>query len=79
MANWKATLPIFISLIIAGLGSFFVYRWVQQQTVPQKVVEVEKEAALVVVAALDLAPGTKLTSEISFTRNHFSDFVLLFH
>ncbi len=65
MGNWKAILPIFFSLAIAGGGSFFIYRWIEARTAPEEVVRVETVAAVpVVVAAMDLTWGTQLTAEM---------------
>jgi pilus assembly protein CpaB len=67
MGKWKAIIPIFLALIIAGTGSFVVYRWTETKTDPQKMTQVEEhqvETVQVVVAAGDLQWGTKLTKEM---------------
>ncbi len=84
MRNWKAILPVFLSLAIAGGGSFFIYRWIEERTAPKEVVRVETVAAVpVVVAAMDLTWGTQLTAEMlktlpflkeSLPVGHYSSF-----
>lgn len=68
MKNWKAVLPIALSLIIAAGGSVFIYHWLDRQTTPKEIVRVEKaeeiEAIPVAVAAMDLTWGTKITTEM---------------
>lgn len=65
MKNWKAILPIALSLVIALGGTFLIYRWIDRKTAPKEVIAVEKvDAVPVAVAAMDLAWGTKLTPEM---------------
>jgi pilus assembly protein CpaB len=64
MGNWKALIPIALSLVIALTGIFFLYQWLQKQRAPREVVKVESEAVPVSVAAVDLPWGTKLTPEM---------------
>ena len=64
MGNWKAIAPILLSLVIAVTGSFFLYRWINSRTASQQTVKVESEAIPVMVAAVDLSWGTKLTTEM---------------
>lgn len=68
MGRWKALVPIFLALVIAGVGSYFIYSWMQQQaSKPDSVATVEtdkSEIIQVAVAAIDLIPGTKLTPEM---------------
>ena len=64
MGRWKAVIPIVLALIIAAGGSFFLYKWIQRQTVPKEVVKVETEAVPVAVAAVDLPWGTKLERDM---------------
>ncbi|MEJ2660731.1 MAG: hypothetical protein P8Z73_08415 [Desulfobacteraceae bacterium] len=61
MKNWKATVPIFLSLVIAVGGSYFIYQWIQRKTAPKEIVRVEKTDAIpVTVAAMDLSWGTQI-------------------
>ncbi len=63
--NWKTFIPIFISLIIAFAGSFFLYQWMNKQKTPMEVVRVvEKDAVPVAVAAVNLPWGTKINPEM---------------
>lgn len=64
MSNWKAFAPILLSLVIAVAGSLFLYRWLDSRTSPQQTVKVETEAVEVIVAAVDLSWGVKLTPEM---------------
>lgn len=64
MKNWKAIVPIMLSFVIAIAGSVYIYRWINSQAAPKEVVKVEAEAAPVMVAAVDLAWGTRISSEL---------------
>lgn len=64
MGNWKAFAPILLSLVIALTGSIFLYRWINARTAPRQTVQVSSEAVPVIVAAVDLAWGAKLTPEM---------------
>ena len=65
MRKWKALLPIALALIIALTGSVVLYKWLNAQTRPKQVVQVESvEAVPIAVAALELAWGTQLTKEM---------------
>ena len=64
MGNLKAVVPIAVSLVIAFVGSYFIYMWIQKQQTPQQVVQVQAEAVPVVVAVSDLPWGTKLKPEM---------------
>lgn len=64
MINWKAILPISMSVVIAATGTYFLYRWTQAQKSTQEVVMVDVQAVPVAVASVDLPWGTKLTSEM---------------
>jgi pilus assembly protein CpaB len=64
MGNLKAVVPIAVSLVIAFVGSYFIYTWIQKQQTPQEVVQVQAEAVPVVVAGSDLPWGTKLKPEM---------------
>lgn len=64
MRNWKAAIPIVAALIVAVVGSAALHKWMKQQSAPKEVVEVKAETVPVVVAAIDLAWGTKLTPEM---------------
>lgn len=65
MKNWKATLPIVLALIIAVAGTYFIYQWLGNKMTPKEIVRMEKaETIPVIVAAMDLPWGTKLTKEM---------------
>ena len=76
MKNWKATVPILLSLVIAVGGSYFIYQWIQRSTAPKEIVKVEKvEAVPVMVAAIDLTWGTKITPEMVKTLPYLKESV----
>ena len=64
MGNLKAVIPIALSLVIAVVGSFFLYNWVQERTAPKEVVKVAADAVPVVVAAVNLPWGTQIKPEM---------------
>jgi pilus assembly protein CpaB len=65
MGNWRALVPVAISLVIAVAGSIFLYKWIERQRGPKEIVRVEKtEAAPIAVAAANLPWGTKLKPEM---------------
>jgi len=65
MRNWKALIPIAMSIIIAIVGTVFLYKWIERQRGPKEIVQVQKtEATPVVVAAGNLQWGTKIKSEM---------------
>jgi pilus assembly protein CpaB len=64
MGRWKAFIPIILALVVATGGSVFLYKWLQVQTAPAAVVQVEAQAVPVVVAAVDMNWGTKLSKEM---------------
>jgi pilus assembly protein CpaB len=65
MGNWRAYIPIAISLAIAVAGSIFLFHWIERQRGPKEIVKVEKtEASPIAVAAANLPWGTKLTPEM---------------
>ena len=63
MGNLKAVVPIALSLVIAVVGSFFLYNWVQMRTAPKEVVKVQADAVPVAVAAANLPWGTQIKPE----------------
>ena len=73
MGSMKAVIPIVISLVIAIVGSFIIYRWIQKQVTPTEVVKVEAEAIPVLVAKTDIPWGTKLTQEMVATTPFFKE------
>ena len=84
MGRWKAFIPIFLALVIAAGGSYFLYNWLQQRTAaPDVARKVEVETFPVVVAAVDLPWGTKLDNpeqlltvpylKQSMPAGHFTD------
>ena len=64
MRKWKAIAPILLSLVIALGGSFYLYRWINSRTTSKQTVKVASDAIPVMVAAVDLSWGTKLTPEM---------------
>jgi pilus assembly protein CpaB len=68
MGRWKALGPISLALVIAAISSYFIYSWMQQQTISPNVVTTvtsdKSDAVKVAVAAVDVVPGTKLSSEM---------------
>ena len=68
MGNLKVVVPIAVSLVIAFVGSYFIYMWIQKQQAPQQVVQVQAEAVPVVVAVSDLPWGTQLKPEMLTTK-----------
>jgi pilus assembly protein CpaB len=64
MGNLKAVVPIALSLVIAVVGSFFLYNWVQKRTAPKEIVRVEADAVPVAVAAANLVWGTQIKPEM---------------
>ncbi len=85
MGRWRAMGPIFLALVIAAAGSFFIYSWMQRQAAPKVVANVEPDKANIVqaeVAAVDMIPGTKISVEMikkgdflinSLEPGHFTD------
>ncbi len=74
MGRWRALIPIGLALVIAIVGSVFIYNWMQQQAQPDRVVEEvrrEKQKTVdVVVAFTDIEAGTKLTRENLTTEEY---------
>ena len=64
MGRWKAFIPIVLALMVATGGSIFLYKWLRAKTAPAEAVRVEAQVVPVVVAAVDLNWGTKLTKEM---------------
>jgi pilus assembly protein CpaB len=64
MGNWKAALPITLSLVIAIGGSYFLYQWIEKQRAPKAVIQVQAEAVPVSVSVGNLPWGTKLKPEM---------------
>ena len=64
MGNLKAVVPIALSLVIAVVGSFFLYNWVQKRTAPKEMVKLEADAVPVAVAAANLTWGTQIKAEM---------------
>jgi pilus assembly protein CpaB len=67
MGKWKAIFPIIAALVIAGVSSFLLYRWLQTQSVPKAGVNITATAVSVVTAKSDLIWGTKLTKDLITT------------
>jgi pilus assembly protein CpaB len=75
MGRWRALGPIVLALVIAGVGSYFIYSWMQQQArvsngkpAPEKAEKTE--SIKVVVANVNMVPGTKITSEMVRTEDY---------
>ena len=79
MRNWKAILPIALSLVIAAAGTYYIYQWTQRQTATQEVVMAEVEATPVAVATVDLPWGTKITGEMAKTSPFLKESVPVGH
>ena len=45
MGNYRTFIPITISLFIAAIGSFFLYKWIEKQRAPKEVVEVQGQSS----------------------------------
>jgi pilus assembly protein CpaB len=74
MGKLRSLLPIAISLIIAIVGTIFLYKWIEQQRGPKEVVQVEKiDAAPIVVSAGNLPWGTKLKPEMIKTAPYLRE------
>jgi pilus assembly protein CpaB len=73
MGNMRAVVPITISLLIALVGSWFVYTWVQSKQTPPQVVKVEADAVPVVVAVADIPWGTQLKPEMMKTSPYLRE------
>lgn len=72
MSNLKAFIPIVLSILIALGGSYFLYKWIKDKTVPQKQIIVkETKAVPVVVAKIPISWGTKITQEMVVTKPYF--------
>ena len=67
MGRWKAFIPVVLALVVATGGSLFLYKWLQAKTAPAATLKVESQAIPVVVAAVNLTWGTKLTKEMLTT------------
>jgi len=74
MGKLKALVPIAISLIIAIVGTVFLYKWIERQRGPKEIVKVEKiDAAPIVVSAGNLSWGTKLKPEMIKTAPYLKE------
>ena len=74
MNKLKAVIPIALALVFAATASVLLYNWMQKKTPPKEVVKVETTEALpVAVAALDLALGTQLDSDMIKTVPYLKD------
>lgn len=69
MKNWKAIMPIVLSLAIAITGSVYLYQWINHQAAPKEIIKVKAEATPVMVAAMDLPWGTQIASEMIKSRS----------
>lgn len=73
MGNWKAIFPILLALVIAVSGSYLAYQWIQKKTAPKETFRIEAEAVPVVVAAVDIPWGTKLSPEMVKTVSYLKE------
>ena len=73
MKNWKAVLPITLSLVIAIGGSYFLYQWIEGQRAPKEVIQVQAEAVPVAVSVGNLPWGTKLKAEMLKTAPYLKE------
>ena len=73
MGNWKAVLPITLSLVIAIGGSYFLYQWIERQRAPKEVIQVQAEATPVAVSVGNLPWGTKLKAEMLKTAPYLKE------
>ena len=74
MQRWRAIFSIALALVVALTASFFVYKWLQAQKAPKKMVTVvEQEAVSIVVVAVDLPWGTKLGPEMITSAPYFEE------
>ena len=64
MGKRRAIIVLALALAVASLTSFFIYRWLQQKTMPQKVLVPVQESVPVAAAVTDLPWGTKLSREM---------------
>ena len=76
MGRLRALIPFVLALFIAGLGSMFIYNWVQEQTAvaPERMTEEvpreRQDIGEVVVALTDVAAGTRLADLQLTTREY---------
>jgi pilus assembly protein CpaB len=74
MKTWKTFIPIALSLFIAAGGSLALYKWIQSKNGAEKeIVKVQADASPVLVAAGDLAWGTKLKPEMLKTTPYLKE------
>ena len=74
MQRWRVIFSIALALVVALTASFFLYKWLQAQKAPKKVVKVvEQEAVSIVVVAVDLPWGTKLEAEMIKSAPYFEE------
>ena len=72
--NWKTIFPIAISLMIAFVGSFLIYQYIAEKRTPIEIVKMEKTDSMpVVVPAIDLPLGTKITAEMVKTTPYLKE------
>ena len=83
MGKLKALIPIALALVIAVVGSVYIYDWMQQQAAPERTaeaVQVERpETVQIAVAAMDVAAGTRLSSEMIKTQEYLKKGLLSGH
>jgi pilus assembly protein CpaB len=74
MGRLRAIIPLSVAFGIAVLASLFIYRWLEQKTVPRplEVIAPVEESVPVAVAVTDLTWGTEVSHEmvkmVPFTR-----------
>jgi pilus assembly protein CpaB len=67
MGRWRAVIPIVLALIVALTASVFLYKWMKKQVAPKKEAKEKIKTVQVVVAEVNLPPGTKLKREMLTT------------
>lgn len=74
MGNLRTFVPILLSILIALAGSYYLYQWVKQKTMPDKIVTVKESKAIpVVVAKAGIPWGVKLNPEMLTTTPYLEE------
>ena len=64
MGKLRVVIPVILALSIAAAGSLFLYRYMKGMQASSKAVKVESEAVPILVAAIDLPWGTKISQDM---------------
>lgn len=70
MGKWKALLPVILALVIAGVGSGYLYKWLGKRSDTMKIVKSDAKTMPVVVAGKEIAWGTKLKPQMVKTAEY---------